>query len=161
MRIPPRSISVLGGDAKAPRARVSTGPPVLQEVPRAASAPAPAYLDDDEVAELADAMDEPAEGLARRPVREVELDLADAEAGAGGVDVHRGLHAEARRERGDRPQHLSPQRPLAGDRRRELESGQSPGRPAREAERRPETPAHPPREHGDRQVAAPVHDRGG
>ena len=51
-----------------------------------------------EVTELTTAMDEPADVAAGRAVLEVELDLRDAKAGAGGVDRHPRLDAEAGRD---------------------------------------------------------------
>ena len=90
---------------------------------------------------------------------EVELVLAQAEAGADGVDRHPDLHAVAAGEGQRRPQGLDPQRALAGDRRPRLQAAAAADRPAGEAEREAEAAADPAGEGGDRDVALAPLDR--
>ena len=54
------------------------------------------------------AVKEPAQRPPRRAVLEVELDLGDPVARPRGVDVHRRLHPEARREGQQRGQECAP-----------------------------------------------------
>src|SRR5215207_3348262 len=99
-------------------------------------------IDQREVLELAEAVQEPAQRLARGAVGEIEVDLADAKAGARRIDVHRGLHPEPRAERHDDRQHRPAQRALTRDRRGQLEAGEPSRRPAREADGEAEAAAH-------------------
>ena len=82
-------------------------------------------VDGREVGELAEAVQEAAHRLAGGAVLEVQLDLHDPLAGAGGVDVHRRLHPEAGRERQDDGQHGTAQRALPRDGCPELQAAQA------------------------------------
>ena len=95
----------------------------------------------------------PRRRAAGRAVREVELDLHDAEARADGVDRHPDLHAVAARERQHVPERLAAERPLARDRRAQLRP--SAPRIAQRAKpsARPKPPPDASRERGDREVA--------
>ncbi len=115
-------------------------------------------VDRDEVLQLAAAVEEALQRLAGRAVRQRQLDLGDAVAGADGVDRHPDLHPEARRERHDRRQQVGPQRALAGDRRDRLQPAAPLDRPVREADREPEAAADAAREGGDGEVGVAALD---
>jgi hypothetical protein len=91
----------------------------------------------------------------RKPPGERPVALA----GPRGVDVHRGLEPEPVGEREQLTEGGDPERPLARQRRRQLEAGQPPHRPPREPERRPHPAPDPAREGGDREIALPPLDR--
>src|SRR5206468_671259 len=112
-----------------------------------------------DVGELARAVREPAQVATGGAVLEVELDLADAKAGARGIDRHRGLHAEARRERQHGLERRAPQGTLAAQRRGELEAGPPADERPRGLQREAEPPADASRERGDGDVAAPGRNR--
>ena len=105
-------------------------------------------------------MEEAGQGAAGRPVLEVELVLAEAVAGADGVDRHPDLHPEAGGEGQGR---RAASRPAAPAGRRSAPSvsqpAEPPDRPAGEAEGEAEAAADPAREGGDREVALPRLDR--
>ena len=109
--------------------------------------------------EAARPVGEPGEGATGRPVREVELVLAQGVAGADRIDSHPHLHPVAVRERQRRPQHLGSHRPLSRDRRRRLEPAAAADRPAGEPERNAEAPSEPAAEGGDGEVALAALDR--
>src|SRR4051794_35539855 len=102
-------------------------------------------------------MGEPGQRAARRAVRKRELDLADGESRPRGVDRHADLHAEPRSERHHDGQDLAAQRPLARDRRVELEPRETTDRRARVTDREPEAAADTrlERAHGEVALAAP------
>ena len=114
---------------------------------------------EEHVAKLPPTVDEAAEVATRGAVREVELDLADVEAGMKRVDRHARLDAEAG---GDR-KHLGPcphrERPLAGQGLRHAPSSakcdQGPGDALRETE----TATRASGEAGDRDVCPGVQER--
>ena len=118
-----------------------------------------ARYDRDEVAQLAAAVEEAGAALAGRAVREVELDLADAIAGADGVDRHPDLHPVAGANGSDGAQRVELHRPLAGDRRRRLEPAAPADRPAGEAQGEAEAAADALAKTGDREVALAGLDR--
>src|SRR6266540_5076310 len=75
------------------------------------SSPSPRRAPD--VAELLGAVEEPAGGASRRPMRERQLDLLDAESGPNRVDRHADLEAPAVRKRDQLSQRGDPHRALA------------------------------------------------
>src|SRR6188768_1814412 len=98
-------------------------------------------------------MEEAGQVPAGGAVLEVQLVLAQAVAGADGVDGHPDLHPVALGEGKDRAQGFGAERPLAGDRRPRLEAAEMPDRPAGEPEREAEAAADPTAEGGHREVA--------
>src|SRR4029077_19382578 len=106
-----------------------------------------------EIDELIGTVGEAGEGTAAGAMGKVELVLAQAVAGAHGIDRHPHLHpvAAGKGQRG--AQDLGAQRALAGDRRVRLEAAAAADRPAGEAERQAEAAADTAAEGGDGKIA--------
>ena len=112
-----------------------------------------------QVAELPPTVDEAGDVATRRAVLEVELDLADVEAGPKRVDRHPRLDAEAGRDRehlGARPRR---ERALPGQRLLDAASAAELDQAAGDALREPEPAAGAPREAGDGEVGLVLHER--
>ena len=104
-------------------------------------------------------MDEAGEVAARRAVLEVDLDLADVEAGPKRVDRHPRLDAEAGSDRehlGARPRR---ERALPGERLRDAAPATELDQAAGDALGEPEPAAGAPREAGDGEVCIGLHER--
>src|SRR6185503_2431791 len=112
-----------------------------------------------QVAELSPAVDEAGEVVARDAVLEVELDLADVEAGPKRVDRHPRLDAEAGSDREHLGAGPSGERALPGQRL--LDAAPTPELDQAAGDRlgEPEPAAGAPREAGDGEVCIVFHER--
>ena len=106
---------------------------------------------------LLPAVHEAAERLAGVPVRQRDVDLEDPGAGAAAVDAQRDREPEVP-ARLHRPEEVGAHRPLARDRRLELQAGRPADAPLRGLLHRPEPAGHPGRQVRDRHVGLVLED---